>query len=83
MAQTRAGEVTHFFQNIDVAIIKADAPFEVGDTLHIEGTTDDMTFEIESMEVDHESVERAEPGQEVGIKVPKRAHEGSDVFLVE
>lgn len=83
MAQTPAGEVTHFFQNIDVAIIKADTPFEVGDTLHIEGATDDMTFEVDSIEVDHEPVERAEPGQEVGIKVPKRAHEGSDVFVLE
>lgn len=77
MPGDRIGEVTHYFQEIDVAIISLEAPLEVGDKVHVEGATDDFTFTIESMEIDHESVQRAEPGQDVGVKVPERAHEGS------
>lgn len=82
MTEERVGEVTHYFQDIDVAIVKASKPFEVGDELHIEGANDDFTFTVRSMEIDHESVEAVEPGQEVGLKVPERAHEGSEVLRV-
>lgn len=82
MTEDRVGEVTHYFQEIGVAIIKAEAPIEVGDELHIDGATDDFTFKVTSMEVDHEDVEQVDPGQEAGVKVPERAHEGSEVKRV-
>lgn len=73
------GEVTHYFQDAEVAVVAVEAPIEVGDELHVDGATDDFTFEVSSMEVDREPVERVEPGDEVGIKVPQRAREGSEV----
>ncbi len=82
MTGERVGEVTHYFQDISVAIIEAEDRIEVGDELHVDGATDDFTFEVESIEIDHESVDAAEPGQAAGIKVPERAHEGSEVQRV-
>lgn len=82
MPEERIGEVTHYFQKIEVAVIEADAPFEVGDELHVEGANDDFTFTVESMEIDEEPVERVEAGQAAGVKVPERAHEGSTVSRV-
>lgn len=79
MAGDRVGEVTHYFQNIDVAVVEAEAPFEVGDELHVDGANDDFTFTVESMEIDEEPVEQVEAGQAAGVEVPQRAHEGSIV----
>lgn len=83
MSGEKVGEVTHYFQNIDVAIVRAQAPIEIGDELRVSGANDDFTFEVASMEVDHEDVERADAGMEVGVKVPERAHEGSEVLRIE
>lgn len=76
------GEVTHYFQNVGVAVVSVEDAFEVGDDLHVEGANDDFRFTVESMEIDREPVDRVEPGDEVGIKMPQRAHEGSTVRRV-
>lgn len=80
MPEERVGEVTHYFQDIGVAIVATDESLEVGDEVHVLGANDDFTFEIESMELDHESVQQVGPNVEVGIQVPERAHEGSEVY---
>lgn len=80
MPDDRVGEVTHYFQNVNVAVVSVEEGFELGDELHIQGANDDFTFTVESMEIDREPVESVSPGDEVGVKVPKRAHEGSDVL---
>lgn len=80
MSEEKVGTVTHFFQGISVAVIEAEARIEVGDTLHVQGANDDFTFEVESMEVDEEPVEAIDAGEAAGVKVPERAHEGSDVY---
>lgn len=82
MAEERAGEVTHYFQDVGVAVIAVQEPFSVGDELHVSGANDDFTFTVESMEIDREPVESVEPGEDVGVKVPQRAHEGSTVRKV-
>lgn len=76
------GEVTHYFQNVSVAVVSVEAAFEAGDELHIEGANDDFRFTVESMEIDRQPVERVEAGDEVGVEVPQRAHEGSTVRRV-
>jgi ribosomal 50S subunit-recycling heat shock protein len=83
MSETKVGTVTHYFQKIDVAVVEASAPIEVGDTLHVDGANDDFTFEVTSMEVDEEPVEAIDAGESAGVKVPERAHEGSDVLRVD
>lgn len=83
MAEDKVGTVTHFFQKIDVAVVEATDRIEVGDTLHVSGANDDFTFTVESMEVDEEPVEAIDEGESAGIKVPQRAHEGSDVLRAE
>lgn len=82
MPETRVGTVSHYFPKVSVAIVKLDAAVKVGDTLRVKGAHDDFTFRLGSMQVDHRGVPEAKPGQEVGVQVPEKAHEGSEVFRV-
>jgi len=82
MPENKIGEVSHFFAKPMVAAIKLSASLKVGDTIHIKGSSTDITFEVQSMQIDRNSVESAEAGADVGIKVPERARDGDTVFLV-
>ena len=85
MAETEEGKligkVTHYFDKIGVAVIKLDAPLKVGDTIRIRGgEATDFTQEVKSMEVEHEKIEKARKGEEVGLKVKEKVREGYKVY---
>jgi putative protease len=82
MDQKKIGEITHYFGNISVGIIKLDAPLKIGDTIHIKGAHDDITQTVNSMQIEHEDVESADKGDEVGIKVIEKVHPNDEVYLV-
>ena len=69
MAEEKIGTVTHYFGNIGVAAVKiTDGELKHGDTIHIKGHTSDFTQTVDSMQMEHESVSVARPGDEVGMK---------------
>jgi len=76
----KIGEVSHFFDKLQVAIIKLSAPLKVGDKVRIKGATTDFEQNVDSIQLDHESLEEAKSGQEVGIKVSQKTREGDGVF---
>ena len=83
MPEQPVGVVTHFFKGPSVAIVSVtEAELAVGDEIHIVGHTSDFTEKITSMEVDHETVERATKGHEVAIKVVERARPHDKVMKV-
>lgn len=67
-----AGWVTHFFAKISVAIVELSASLTVGDAILIKGPLTDFEQDVESMQIEHENVERAEAGQSIGLKVQER-----------
>ena len=77
------GKVVGYFAKIGVAAIEATAEFAVGDVLHYKGHTTDFTAKVDSMQVENASVEKASPGDEVGIKVPDRVREHDVVTKAE
>ena len=83
MAEKKIGEVTHYFDKIGVAIIKLSAPLRMGDKIRVKGATSDFEQVVDSMQIDHQDVESAESGQELGIKVSEKAREGDDILKVE
>lgn len=83
MSEERVGTVTHYFQQPEVGVIELSAAIRVGDTLHFRGATTDFRQAIRSMEIDHEKVETAGPGDEVAVKVTERVRDGDEVFRVE
>jgi putative protease len=82
MKEKKIGVITHYFGHISVGIIKLDAPLKVGDTIHIRGAHDDITQSVDSMQIEHESVESAKKGDEVGIKVVEKVHPHDEVYIL-
>ena len=74
------GKVTHYYNNIQVGIVKLEEGVKVGDTLHFKGATTDFKQKIESMQYGHEAIQEAKEGQEVGIKVKERVREEDSVY---
>lgn len=79
----KIGKVTHFFGNIQVAVLDLSAELKVGDNIHFHGSSTDFTQEVTSMQVEHEKIESAGPGDEVAIKVKERVRVGDEVIIVE
>lgn len=83
MPETKVGIITHYFGKISVAVVKAtDGPIAVGDKIHIKGHTTDHTQIVESLQIEHQSVQAITIGQEAGMKVSSRVHEHDEVFKV-
>lgn len=77
------GEVVHFFSKIKVAVIKLSKPLKAGESIRIIGGEDtDFDQEVGSMEVEHEKIDKAKKGDEVGLKVKKKVREGYKVYKV-
>ncbi len=83
MAEEEIGKITHYFSKIGVAAIEiTDGGLAVGDTIHVTGHTSDFTQKVDSIQLDGKAVDRAAPGQSVGIKTPQHAREHDAVFKV-
>jgi len=78
------GKVTHYFGNINVAIIKLiNGNVKIGDKINFKGGEDtDFEQEIGSMQIDHKDIEEAKKGEEFGMKVDQKVREGYEVYLV-
>lgn len=77
------GKITHYFGHISVGIIKIEnGELNVGDTIHIKGHTSDFTQQVSSMQVEHEQIQKAKKGDDIGIKVDQKVHEHDEVYLV-
>ena len=79
----KVGEVTHFFSNISVAIIKLEKPLKAGTKVKFKGYTTDFEEVLDEMQYDHKNIEEGAAGQEVGVKVSEKVRVGDDVFLKE
>ena len=76
--EMQVGKVTHYFGKINVAVIEiTDGSIKAGDEIHIKGHTSDFKQKVHSMQIEHEKVELAEPGQSIGMKMnePVRAND--------
>ena len=76
--EMQVGKVTHYFTKIGVAVVEVtQGSIKVGDEIHIKGHTTDLKQKIASMQIEHEKVDVAEPGQSIGLMVegPVRAND--------
>ncbi|MEW6213966.1 MAG: translation elongation factor-like protein [Nitrospirota bacterium] len=80
--ELKVGTITHFYKRIGVAVVELSEPLQVGDTIHISGHATDLTQKVESMQIEHQNVERAEKGQSIGLKVKGEVKEKDLVYKV-
>jgi putative protease len=77
------GKITHYFSKINVGILElSKGTLQVGDTIHIKGHTSDFYQKIESMQMEHDPVDKVKQGEPVGIKVENSVRENDAVFKV-
>ena len=76
------GEVTHFYNRISVAVLDLAETIRLGDEVHILGHTTDFRQQITSLQIEHQSVEEAGPGQDVAMLVEERVRNGDKVFKI-
>ena len=74
------GRITHFFSKISVAVIELKRPLKVGDTIAVKGPTTDFEQPVDSMQIEHKDVQKAEAGQSIGLKVAQRVRETDIVY---
>jgi len=79
---TEVGEIIHFFTKINVAIVELTATLAVGDQILIKGPTTNVEEKVESMQIEHENVQKATRGQSIGLKVNDRVREHDVVYKV-
>jgi translation elongation factor EF-1alpha len=82
MPDVEIGNVTDFFARPVVAGIELSATLNIGDKIHIKGSTTDMELTVESMQIDRVNITQGKPGDVVGIKVLDRVRRGDKVYKV-
>lgn len=77
------GVITHYFPHVDAAVVKITKGFlSVGDKIVIKGHTTEFKEKVNSMQLDHVSITKASPGQEIGLKVKSKVREHDVVYKV-
>ena len=76
----QVGHITHFFSKISVAIIELTASLAVGDHILIKGPSTDFEQVVESMQIEHTNIQRAESGQSIGLKTVQSIKERDVVY---
>ena len=77
------GKVTHYYDKAGVAIVELQAELKLGDRIRIERGDSVFTQTVSSIQKEYLPMEKAEKGDQVGIKVDQKVKEGSLVLLLE
>ncbi|MCH8920241.1 MAG: translation elongation factor-like protein [Chloroflexi bacterium] len=74
------GQVTEYFAKIGVAGIDLTGSLNVGDRICLQGHTTDFEQVVDSLQIEHASVEAAKAGDKIGVKVKDRCRRGDRVY---
>ena len=75
------GKVTHFFDKVGVAVVELTNDLKVGDIITLKGASTEFDQLVDSMQVEHEPIEKAKKGQAIGIKVKERVRPNDMVYI--
>lgn len=82
VTEREVGVVTHYWSHLGVAGVHLTEPLSVGDRIHILGHTTDLEQVVGSMQIEHDAVEHARAGDDVGIRVADHVREHDKVYKV-
>jgi putative protease len=80
MSGTQIGQITHYFDHLGVAALDLTESLRVGDTIHILGHSTDFRQTVTSLQIEHLAVDKANPGDDVGLKVIQKVRAHDKVF---
>lgn len=78
--ELEVGKVAHYYGHIGVMAVDLTDGLHVGDQIHIRGHSEDFVMTVDSMEIEHHTVNEADPGASVGIRVPQKVHPGDKIY---
>ena len=78
--ETEIGEVMTYYANIEVAAVELSGSVKVGDTIIFRGFTTDLEQKVDSMQIEHVSVQEAKAGDQIGVKVPGKVRKNDRVY---
>ncbi len=83
MPEEEIGKVASFFSKIGVAAIDiTKGVLNVGDKIHFKGHTTDFEQNVDSIQIEHQTVPQAKPGDSIGIKVKDKVRDHDVVYKV-
>ena len=83
MKENYIGKVSNNFSNISVAAFEIESgKLKVGDSMHIKGNTTDFMDSVESIQMEHQEIETAKKGDDIGIKVSQKVRSGDKIFVI-
>ncbi|OGV89671.1 hypothetical protein A2Z41_01020 [Microgenomates group bacterium RBG_19FT_COMBO_39_10] len=82
MANTKLGTITHYYDKIGVGVVDVLAPIKVGDKVKITGSNE-FEQEITSMQIEHENIDTAKKGDQVGLKIDQSVKEGDELYKIK
>ncbi len=83
MSEKKIGTVTHYYNHIHVAGVSiTDGELHEGDIIHVKGHTSDFEQKVRSMQIDHEIINTARRGDQIGLSVIEQAREHDTIYMV-
>lgn len=76
------GRITHYYDHLNVAVLRLTENLKLGDKIHILGHLTDFTQRVTSMEVNHHTVVWVKPGDDVAVKVIEPVHEHDAMYRI-
>lgn len=80
MSGMRIGQVTHYYDRLRVAVLALTDVIRVEDYVHIVGHKTDFHQKVTSLQINHQPVHEAQPGQDVALMVSKRVRPHDVVY---
>jgi hypothetical protein len=74
------GTIRHYFSKIGVAVVDLTYNLSLGDQILVKGPLTDFEMTVSSMQIEHQSIQHAEAGQSVGLKVSQQVRERDVVY---
>lgn len=74
-------EVTHYFSQLGVAVLRVYSPLRKGDSIHIIGPKTNLPDLVNSLEIYHRKIATAYPGDNVALKVAGKVYRGDKIYV--
>lgn len=78
---TQIGKVTHYYDKISVAVIALSQTLKIGDKIKFSGHDKEFSQTVESIQMEHQQIDKAKKGEEVGLKVNEPVKPGDSVYM--
>ena len=76
------GRVMHYYNHLNVAVLKLTGSLKVGDFVHILGHSTDFMQKVTSLQIEHHNLTAVNPGQDVALKVVEPVREHDVIYRV-